>query len=125
MSDLANTLARNLAACMASSAVTRTQNALEEVSGVAQSTIGRLLRAEVECSLDTLEKIASALHVSAAELLTENGAESAETRPVEVGAMLNELVMVSRSLDRDALLRLIGRAEEMALRSALANARAK
>ena len=46
-----------------------TQPALAKKSGVAQSTIGRIIRGEVSPQLDTLEALASALYTSVPKLL--------------------------------------------------------
>lgn len=59
---------RALAKAMASNRDLRTQTALARRSGVAQSTIGRILRGEVNPQSVNLERIAKAFNLSLAEL---------------------------------------------------------
>lgn len=65
---------RALAKVMASSKDLKTQTALAKKSGVAQSTIGRILRGEVNPQSGNLERIARAFSLSLAKL-TELGQE--------------------------------------------------
>ncbi|CAG4906279.1 helix-turn-helix domain-containing protein [Paraburkholderia saeva] len=51
-----------------------TQLGLSKKAGVAQSSIGRLIRAEVEARLDLLEDVARALGVTVGDLTTERDA---------------------------------------------------
>jgi transcriptional regulator with XRE-family HTH domain len=55
---------RNIAALMAANELLSSQPALARKTGVAQSTIGRILRAEVNASGENLRKIADAFRVS-------------------------------------------------------------
>jgi transcriptional regulator with XRE-family HTH domain len=59
---------RALDKVMASSACLKTQTALAKKSGVAQSTIGRILRREVSPQCINLERIADALGMRLSEL---------------------------------------------------------
>lgn len=64
-------LARRLDALMRSTPGCETQLALSKRSGVGQSTIGRILRAEVPALLDHLVLLAGALGVNPCDLLRE------------------------------------------------------
>jgi len=66
---------RLLAQAMAASSDCKTQSDLERRSGVAQSTIGRILRGEVNPQTATLERIANALGVPVGMLLDETFAD--------------------------------------------------
>lgn len=72
--------ARALAKVMALSKDLRTQAALAKKSGVAQSTIGRILRGEVDPQSGNLERIAKAFRLSLAELaeMGQEGEPAAE-----------------------------------------------
>ena len=61
---------RAIARLMASSRNLRTQTALAKKSGVAQSTIGRILRGEVTPQSDNLERLAKAFGMSYSTLAT-------------------------------------------------------
>ena len=67
---------RLLAKRMAASSDCKSQSDLARKSGVAQSTIGRILRGEVNPQTATLERIAKALGTSVATLLDESSDES-------------------------------------------------
>ena len=65
---------RAVAKVMASSKDLKTQGALAKKSGVAQSTIGRILRGETDPQSGNLERIAKAFNMSLAKL-AETGQE--------------------------------------------------
>lgn len=65
------TLSANLSALMAKTLGLETQAALAYKCGVAQSTIGRILRQEVSPTVDILEAIADAFGVPVAELVKD------------------------------------------------------
>jgi len=88
---------RALAKVMASSEQLKTQTALAKKSGVAQSTIGRILRGEVDPQSGNLERIAKALNVSLA-MLAELGQEGEP-----VAATTDDLKLVER-VERVALI---------------------
>jgi SOS-response transcriptional repressor LexA len=69
---------RAVAKAMAFSKVLKTQSALAKRSGVAQSTIGRILRGEVDPQSGNLERIANAFSMSLSEL-AEMGQEGEPT----------------------------------------------
>ena len=71
---------RLLAKAMEASRDCKTQSDLEKKSGVAQSTIGRILRGEVNPQTATLERIAKALGIPVAMLLEESPAVEFENR---------------------------------------------
>lgn len=58
--DSRKLLARNLADFMQKSPDLKTQGALHRKSTVAQATIGRILRCEVDATVDTVDKLARA-----------------------------------------------------------------
>jgi transcriptional regulator with XRE-family HTH domain len=53
-------LARNLRNLMATKAGPRSQTALRKKSGVAQATIGRILKQETEAGVETVDRLAKA-----------------------------------------------------------------
>jgi len=61
---------RALAQLMASSRRCKTQNALAKRSGVAQATVGRILRGEVDPQTGTMSFLADALGMPLAALLS-------------------------------------------------------
>lgn len=67
---LKEVLAQRLRALMAATPSLDTQVKLAQRSGVAQSTIGRILRAEVGATLDVIESVAQAFGLDGADLLT-------------------------------------------------------
>ena len=71
---------RAVAKVMASNRDLKTQTALAKKSGVAQSTIGRILRGEVDPQSGNLERIAKAFNLSLAELaeMGQEGEPAAE-----------------------------------------------
>lgn len=69
-------LARRLARLMDSTPALDTQVKLATASGLAQSTIGRILRADVAVSIDNLEAIADAFGLEVRDLLHEKQIES-------------------------------------------------
>lgn len=68
-----------LAKAMKSSGYLRTQTALARRSGVAQSTIGRILRGEVDPQFGSLQRIARALRVPLATLVDLAQVESSNS----------------------------------------------
>ena len=83
--------ARAVATAMASRRDLKTQAALAKKSGVAQSTIGRILRAEVNPQSGNLEQIARAFSMSIAGLAEMGqGGES-------VAELINDIKSVERS----------------------------
>jgi SOS-response transcriptional repressor LexA len=82
--------AHAVAQAMASSRFLRTQAALAKKSGVAQSTIGRILRGEVNPQSSNLEQIARAFGISLATL-----SDMAQVDPPPGG--LTDLTLVERS----------------------------
>lgn len=67
-------LAANLRRLMDSSDMLDTQVKVAARAGIAQSTVGRLLRGEVHAQLDQVEAIANAFRVTVGELLTDHAA---------------------------------------------------
>lgn len=63
---------KNIAALMAVSTSLNSQPALAARTGVAQSTIGRILRNEVNASADTIHKIGQAFDTDVAALFMEH-----------------------------------------------------
>jgi SOS-response transcriptional repressor LexA len=97
-----------MATVMASSKDLKTQTALAKKSGVAQSTIGRILRGEVNPQSGNLERIANALSVSLAKL-AEMGEEvepvtepAGDLRPAEKSERV-ALISWARASSFDAL----------------------
>ncbi|WP_213766766.1 helix-turn-helix transcriptional regulator [Caballeronia sp. dw_19] len=74
-------LAANMRRLMDTSASLNTQVKLAARAGIAQSTVGRLLRGEVYAQLAQVEAIADAFHITVGELLTDHSltSESAPT----------------------------------------------
>lgn len=72
-------LARGLAAAMARSEDLKTQAALARRSGVGQTTIGRILRGEVNPASENVKRLADALGVSLATLFEEDASRQTET----------------------------------------------
>jgi transcriptional regulator with XRE-family HTH domain len=68
-------LAANLRRLMDETPSLDTQMKVAARADIAQSTVGRMLRAEVNPQLHQIEAIADAFHVSVAELLTDTSAE--------------------------------------------------
>lgn len=68
--DIRQIIAENIEAAMSAHSSIRSQTALAKVSKVAQSTIGRILRAEVSAGADNLQAIAKALDTTQARLVT-------------------------------------------------------
>jgi SOS-response transcriptional repressor LexA len=79
---------------MASSKDLRTQAALAKKSGVAQSTIGRILRGEVNPQSANLEQIAKALGMSFAQL-AEVVQEGEPSRHLELVAIYSHVPLIS------------------------------
>lgn len=69
MSSIEQVLANNLKFLMASSPDVSTQPKLEERSGVGQTTIGRVLRAETEAKIGTVKELARVFKLSPGDLL--------------------------------------------------------
>lgn len=69
MASIEQVLANNLKFLMASSPDVGTQPKLEERSGVAQTTIGRVLRAETEAKIGTVKDLARVFKLSPGDLL--------------------------------------------------------
>lgn len=67
------TLARRIDDLMRAKPGVDTQMALARRSGVGQSTIGRILRAETAATIDNVEALAGALGVAPAQLLHDSG----------------------------------------------------
>lgn len=63
---------KNIAALMAASSTLKSQPSLALRTGVAQTTIGRILRNEVSASADTIHKIAQAFDTDVAALFMEH-----------------------------------------------------
>lgn len=76
-------MGRNIAVLMDGSLDLGSQPALAKKTGVAQSTIGRILRSEVNASGENLRKIADAYRVSVASLFLD---QDAFLRVIEGGA---------------------------------------
>ncbi len=100
---------RAVAKVMASSKDLKTQTALAKKSGVAQSTIGRILRGEVNPQSGNLERIAKAFSVSLAKL-AEMGQEygppgepTDDLKSVETSARVALISWVQASSFADAL----------------------
>lgn len=79
-SDTKQILATNMRRLMDASASLDTQVKLAARAGVAQSTVGRLLRGEVYAQLAQVEAIAGAFGITVGELLTDSSLAS-ETGP--------------------------------------------
>ena len=100
---------RAVAKVMASSKDLKTQTALAKKSGVAQSTIGRILRGEVNPQSGNLERIAKAFSVSLAKLAEmgqEDGSAAEPTddfKSVETSARVALISWVQASSLADAL----------------------
>ena len=75
---------RALAQAMAFSKDLRTQTALAKKSGVAQTTIGRILRGEVDPQSGNLERIAKAFNLSLAELAEMGQEGEPATEPTDL-----------------------------------------
>lgn len=69
--SLRTIIASNLSALMAKTPSLKSQPKLSARSGVAQSTIGRVLRAEASVTADVLEKLANAFEVTSQSLTTD------------------------------------------------------
>ncbi|WP_288649679.1 LexA family protein [Pseudomonas sp. UBA5568] len=69
MASIEQTLANNLKYLMASSSDFGTQPKLEERSGVAQATIGRILRAETQAKIGTVKDLAKVFKLAPGDLL--------------------------------------------------------
>lgn len=69
MATIEQVLANNLKFLMASSADVATQPKLEERSGVGQTTIGRILRAETEAKIGTVQDLAKVFKLAVGDLL--------------------------------------------------------
>ncbi|MEN1633854.1 helix-turn-helix transcriptional regulator, partial [Pseudomonas aeruginosa] len=69
MASSKDTLANNLMFLMSSTPELSTQQALEQRSGVGQTTIGRILRKDTEAKIDTVSDLARAFRVSASDLI--------------------------------------------------------
>lgn len=72
-------LADNLAALMSGHPILNSQNAIARKSGVAQTTIGYMLRPHVHTGspkLDNIERIAEAFGITVSELLAEQTGET-------------------------------------------------
>ncbi|TWW38979.1 helix-turn-helix domain-containing protein [Pseudomonas aeruginosa] len=69
MASSKDTLANNLLFLMSSTPELSTQQALEQRSGVGQTTIGRILRRDTEAKIDTVSDLARAFRVSASDLI--------------------------------------------------------
>lgn len=79
--ELRRVLASNLDRLMLSRPGLETQLHLAKRSGVAQSTVGRILRAETSATLDNLEALADALGTDAAALLHSGAFRPASELP--------------------------------------------
>lgn len=80
MERLNQILARRLRAAMSVRSDMDTQTKLAEASGVSQSTVQRLLTAQTQCNLDTLESLAMALGLDPLELLRDEDSVPDQTR---------------------------------------------
>jgi len=103
--------ARAVAKVMASSKDLKTQTALAKKSGVAQSTIGRILRREVNPRSESLERVAEAFSMSLAQL-AEMGQE---------GEPVAEPTDDLRSVERSARVALISWVQAASIADALDN----
>jgi len=70
--SIEQTLARNLDALMSTKPELNSQLKLSRISGVGQTTVGRIRRAEGAATIDNVEKLAKVFHLTVAELLDPN-----------------------------------------------------
>jgi transcriptional regulator with XRE-family HTH domain len=70
------TLAKNLTALMESFPEVGSQKLLFKTTGVTTSTVGRIKRAEVAATIDNVESLAKAFHLSTSQLLDPRLLES-------------------------------------------------
>jgi transcriptional regulator with XRE-family HTH domain len=77
-------LAANLRRLMDETPSLDTQMKVAARADIAQSTVGRMLRAEVNPQLHQIEAIADAFHVSVAELLTDSTAQQNNDPPLDL-----------------------------------------
>jgi SOS-response transcriptional repressor LexA len=74
-------ISERLKTAMDQSGTIRTQSELEKKSGVAQATIGRILRCETDARVDTIHALAQALKKPSAYFLDEKGNENVAPTP--------------------------------------------
>jgi transcriptional regulator with XRE-family HTH domain len=83
---------------MASSKDLKTQTALAKKSGVAQSTIGRILRGEVDPQSGNLERIANAFSMSLAKLAEMGEEDEPVAEPIEDALNIDPIALLRRIL---------------------------
>ncbi|MFM0595348.1 helix-turn-helix domain-containing protein [Paraburkholderia dilworthii] len=79
-------LAANLRRLMDASDTLDTQVKVAARAGIAQSTVGRLLRGEVHPQLDQVEAIATAFRITVGELLTDHSSRAESEIPYDKAA---------------------------------------
>lgn len=92
--NLRRDLARNLARLMESKPGLDTQQKVAAASGVAQSTIGRILSCKVAATIDNLGGVAQAFGVSACDLLRNEQSNSIGKMDAPIRAELRALSLL-------------------------------
>lgn len=105
-------IATNMTKLMDRTPSLNSQAKLSAKSGVAQATIGRILRQEVSASVDTLEDIARAFGKCVSDLVSLEAA-SGESQPVDAEAFLRIYGNAITSLPLKELHRLTIRLEDI------------
>lgn len=97
--NLRDALSRNLAALMEKTPALDTQIKVANRSGVAQSTIGRILRRETAATLDNIEAIAKAFGVESRVLLSHSNDSSAHPGIILDDLNQDEFELVKQYVD--------------------------
>lgn len=100
-------VANNLVRYMRLNRSCQTQQSLAEKSGIGQSTIGRIIRKEVDTSIDTLASLAKALGIRPGDLLAEE--DDGETgRPLSYDELSAAMASHTAHWDDDQFVEFIG-----------------
>ena len=105
--DLNAILAENLQVCMNKHKTLHTRLALSKKAGVGQSTVGRILRQEVDPAVSMIGKLAKALDVTPSTLVIDKEDEASPLKAMTEESALQMIMEISGDWNDDDFLTLI------------------